>query len=91
MEDTRVNIGDELVKIKKISKTSYFFNKFIINPFWAGVTGFTLFFLFAIFLDFAVYIFDADQSITIDIYTVLIGLAGFLLAFGFSFLESTQK
>ena len=36
-------------------------------------------------------IFNPDHFLTIDIFTVLIGLAGFILAFGFSFLESTQK
>jgi uncharacterized membrane protein YczE len=66
-------------------------NQFILNPVLAGISGFTLFFLFAILLDFTVNLFNPDEILTVDIFTVLVGIAGFLLAFGFSFLESTQK
>ena len=91
MEDTRVNIEKKITSLKKVSKVSLFLNHFILNPFLAGISGFTVFFLFAILLDLIVNLFNPDKFLTIDIFTVLIGFAGFILAFGFSFLESTQK
>jgi hypothetical protein len=91
MDDTRVNIDRKIEGAKKLSKLGSILKLFVYNPFLAGISGFTLFFLFAIFLDFMVNLFVPDTFLTIDIYTVLIGFAGFILAFGFSFLESTQK
>ena len=91
MEETRIDIDKKVTHLKKESKVAYFLNHFILNPFLAGISGFTLFFLMAIILDFTFNIFNPDHFLTIDIFTVLIGLAGFILAFGFSFLESTQK
>ena len=91
MEETRVNIDKKIVPIKKESKIAFLMNQFVLHPFLAGISGFTVFFLFAIILDFIVNLFNPDKFLTIDIFTVLIGIAGFVLAFGFSFLESTQK
>ena len=91
MEETRLDINKKVNQLKKESRFSSLLNQFILHPFLAGVTGFTVFFLIAILLDFFVNLFNPDQFLTIDIFTVLIGLAGFALAFGFSFLESTQK
>ena len=91
MEDTRVESREKLERINKESKLINWVNKFLFNPFLAGITGFTLFFLLAILIDFFVNIFNPDKVLTIDIFTVLIGIAGFLLAFGFSVLESSQK
>lgn len=91
MEETRINIDKKVVKFKKESKLSYILNQFILNPFLAGISGFTLFFILALALDFFVNLFNPDKIFTVDIYTVLIGVAGFILAFGFSLLESSQK
>lgn len=91
MEETRVNIDKKITSLKKDTKLSLILNHFVLNPFLAGISGFTVFFLFAILLDFIVNLFTPDKLLTIDIFTVLIGFAGFILAFGFSFLESTQK
>ena len=91
MEETRVNITKKLTTYKKESKLAILMNQFILHPFLAGISGFTVFFLSAIFLDFIVNVFSSGEILTIDIFTVLIGLAGFILAFGFSLLESTQK
>ena len=91
MDNTRVNINDKVNGIKKESKLTLLLNQFILNPFLAGISGFTLFFLMALVLDISVNLFVPDQILTIDIFTVLIGVAGFILAFGFSLLESTQK
>ena len=91
MEETRINIDKKIAEYKKESKLSYVLNQFILNPFLAGISGFTLFFILAIILDFFVNLFNPDSFLTVDIFTVLIGLAGFILAFSFSFLESSQK
>lgn len=91
MEETRVNIEKKIVEFKKVSKFSYILNQFVLHPFLAGISGFTLFFILAIVLDFTVNLFNPDTFLTVDIFTVLIGIAGFILAFGLSFLESTQK
>lgn len=91
MEETRINIQDKVKSLKKESKFLIFIKLFFLNPLVAGISGFTLFFLFAVLLDFFVNLFVPDKLLTIDIYTVLIGFAGFILAFGFSLLESTQK
>ena len=91
MEDTRAEVSKKINSLKKESRFITLLNQFILNPFLAGISGFTLFFLLAIFLDFIVNIFNPDAYLTIDIFTVLIGIAGFILAFGFSFLESSQK
>jgi hypothetical protein len=91
MEETKVSINKEVVPLKKESRLTLIVSKFILNPFLAGISGFTVFFLFAILLDLMVNLFIPDKFLTIDIFTVLIGIAGFTLAFGFSFLESTQK
>ena len=91
MEETRLDIDKKVAELKKESRLSFFLNQFILNPFLAGISGFTLFFLLAILLDFIVNLFNPNNILTIDIFTVLVGIAGFILAFGFSFLESTQK
>jgi len=91
MENTRVNVDNKVTGIKKESKIAFLINQFILHPFLAGISGFTLFFLIALILDIAVNLFTTNQFLTIDIFTVLIGLAGFILAFGFSILESSQK
>lgn len=91
MENTRVNVENKVGRIKKESKLALLMNQFILHPFLAGISGFTLFFLMALVLDISVNLFIPGQFLTIDIFTVLIGLAGFILAFGFSILESTQK
>lgn len=91
MEETRVTITKKVTTYKKESKLAILMNQFILHPFLAGISGFTVFFLSAIFLDFIVNVFSSGEILTIDIFTVLIGLAGFILAFGFSLLESTQK
>ena len=88
MEDTKVEIKETL---KVDSKINHFVKQFLLNPFLAGISGFTVFFLFAILMDFIVNIPNPDRVLSIDILTVLIGFAGFLLAFGFSFLENTQN
>jgi len=91
MEETKVNIDKKLVSVQKESKISFLMKHFFLLPFLAGISGFTLFFLFAILLDFIVNLFTPGELLTVDIFTVIIGFAGFILAFGFSFLESTQK
>ncbi|MCW8848357.1 MAG: hypothetical protein OQJ81_00150 [Melioribacteraceae bacterium] len=91
MEETRVNIDKKIVEYRKVSRISHILNQFVLHPFLAGISGFTLFFILAIVLDFTVNLFNPDQFLTVDIFTVLIGIAGFILAFGLSFLESTQK
>lgn len=91
MEETRVNIDKKIVEYGKISRISHVLNQFVLHPLLAGVSGFTLFFILAIVLDFTVNLFNPDKFLTVDIFTVLIGIAGFILAFGLSFLESTQK
>lgn len=91
MEETKVNIEKTTTIIKKESKIGVVLNKFVLNPFLAGISGFTVFFLLAILLDFFVNLFIPNKLLSIDIFTVLIGVAGFILAFSFSFLESTQK
>ena len=91
MEESRVSVNKKVVEYKKISKFSYILNQFVLHPFLAGISGFTLFFILAIVLDFIVNLFNPDTFLTVDIFTVLIGIAGFILAFGLSFLESTQK
>jgi uncharacterized membrane protein len=91
MEDTRVSVNKKVVEYKKISRISNILNQFVLHPFLAGISGFTLFFILAIVLDFTVNLFNPDKFLTVDIYTVLIGIAGFILAFGLSFLESSQK
>jgi len=88
MEDTRAEIKEN---IKINSKINHFVNRFLLNPFLAAISGFTLFFLFAILIDFIVNIPNPDKVLSIDIFTVLIGVAGFLLAFGFSILENSQN
>ena len=85
MEETRVSVD------KKVSRFSYILNQFVLHPFLAGISGFTLFFILAIGLDFMVNLFNPETFLTVDIFTVLIGIAGFILAFVLSFLESTQK
>lgn len=91
MDETKVNIDKTTPVIKTESRTAEILNKFFLNPFLAGISGFTVFFLLAILLDIFVNLFIPNKLLSIDIFTVLIGAAGFLLAFGFSFLESTQK
>ena len=91
MEETRLGVNKKVTRIKKESKLSLLMNQFILHPFLAGISGFTLFFLIAILLDFLVNLFNPTVLLTVDILTVLVGIAGFILAFGFSFLESTQK
>lgn len=88
MEETRVEVKNN---VNEISKAAILFNKFIANPFWAGVSGFTLFFLFAIALDFIVNITDPEKTLTIDILTVFIGIIGFLLAFIYSALDKINQ
>jgi hypothetical protein len=91
MEETRLDIDKKVAELKKESRLSFLLNQFILHPFLAGISGFTLFFLLAILLDFIVNLFNPNDFLTIDIFTVLVGIAGFILAFGFSFLESAQK
>ena len=91
MDHTRIGVEDKITTLKKESKLSAIINQFILHPFLAGISGFTLFFILAFGLDFFVNLFSPDEILTIDIFTVLIGLAGFILAFGYSFLESHQK
>ncbi len=91
MEETRLDINKNVTELKSVSKLSFVLNQFVLHPFIAGISGFTLFFLIALSLDFIVNIFNPDAVLTIDIFTVLVGVAGFILAFGLSFLESTQK
>ena len=67
MDDTRVNIDRKIEGAKKISKVGSILKLFLFNPFLAGISGFTLFFLFAIILDFLVNLFITDTFITIDI------------------------
>lgn len=88
MEESKVEITSSL---KVESKAKTLLKQFFYNPFLAGISGFTLFFLFAILMDFTVNLFNPDRIISIDIFTVLIGAAGFILAFFFSFLENSQK
>ena len=91
MEETRVGVNKKVTPIKKESKFSILITQFVLHPFLAGISGFTIFFLFAILLDFLVNLFNPEVFLTVDILTVLVGIAGFILAFVFSFLESTQK
>ena len=91
MEETRVSVDKKIVEYKKVSRFSYILNQFVLHPFLAGISGFTLFFILAIGLDFMVNLFNPETFLTVDIFTVLIGIAGFILAFVLSFLESTQK
>ncbi len=88
MEETKIEIKET---IKTESKINYLLKQFIYNPFLAGISGFTSFFLFAILMDFIVNLANPDRIFSIDILTVLIGIAGFMLAFSFSFLENTQN
>lgn len=91
MKETRLSIDKKINAVENESKLSFLWRQFFLHPIVAGISGFTIFFLFSILLDFIANIFNPDKFLTIDIFTVLIGIAGFLLAFGFTFLESTQK
>ena len=91
MDETRLGVDKKVARIKKESKFSLLVTQFFLHPLLAGISGFTVFFLIAIFLDFIVNLFNPDVFLTVDILTVLVGIAGFILAFVFSFLESTQK
>ena len=91
MEETRLDVTKKVAQIKKESKISQIITQFVLHPFLAGISGFTLFFLFAILLEFLVNLFNPEVFLTVDIFTVLVGIAGFILAFVFSFLESAQK
>jgi hypothetical protein len=91
MEDTRIGVNKKVTQLKKESKISILVNQFVLHPLIAGISGFTLFFFIAILLDLVVNLINPNKFLTIDIFTVLVGIAGFILAFGFSFLESTQK
>lgn len=91
MDDSRIEINQEAKSLTKLARITYFIIKLFINPFVAGVTGFTLFFLIAILFDFVVNLFVPDKLLTIDIYTVLIGAVGFFLAFLYSLLDSIQN
>ena len=91
MEETRLGVNKKITQIKKESRLSLLMTQFVLHPFLAGITGFTLFFLIAIILDFLVNLFNPEVFLTVDIFTVLVGISGFILAFVFSFLESAQK
>ena len=54
MEETRLGVSKKVTEIKKESKLTSIMNQFILHPFLAGISGFTLFFLLAILLDFVV-------------------------------------
>ena len=91
MKDSNTELKSEITKTGKETKTTVVVKKFFVDHFIAGVSGFTVFFLFAIFIDFFSTLFDPNKSVNVDLFTISIGLAGFVLAFGFSFLENYKK
>lgn len=91
MPNRESDLKRNIAKSKEKTSFLFFIKKFLLNHFFYGIYGFTLFFLFSIFIDFFLSIFDPQKTFSIDLFTFLIGIAGFLLAFGFSFLDSFKK
>ncbi|MFZ1290523.1 MAG: hypothetical protein WAR79_10550 [Melioribacteraceae bacterium] len=85
--DLKQNISSSSEKTKTTSSIKSFF----LDHIFYGLYGFSLFFLFSVFIDFFLSIFEPQKTFSIDLFTILIGIAGFLLAFSFSFLESFKK
>lgn len=91
MEKSNTELKRNLAKAGKKSKSSVRIKKFFFDHFFVGIYGFAAFFLFTIFIDFFTSLFNPDKTVNIDLFTLLIGIAGFALAFSFSFLENYKK
>jgi ABC-type antimicrobial peptide transport system permease subunit len=91
MQETNSEIKQSATKSEKSVKISDVVRKFLLNHLFVGIIGFTLFFLFAVFIDFFLSLFDPQKNVSIDFFTLLIGLGGFLITFGFSYLENFKK
>lgn len=72
-------------------KTTNSLRSFLIDHLSYGLLGFSLFFLFALLIKFISFIFNSSVKFEINLLTILIGVAGFALAFGFSYLDSFKK
>jgi len=91
MQDTNTEFNKNISKSAKSVKTSSQIKNFILNHILVGVVGFAFFFLFTVFIDYFLSLFDPQKSAKIDLFTLLIGLAGFLISFGFSYLENFKN
>ncbi|MBK8943803.1 MAG: hypothetical protein IPM32_00900 [Ignavibacteriae bacterium] len=91
MQNRESDLKHNISKSKEKTGSLNSIKKFFLNHFFYGIYGFTLFFLFSIFIDFFLSLFDPQKSFSVNLFTLLIGIAGFLLAFGFSFLDSLKK
>ncbi len=91
MQDTNTELNNNISKSEKSVKISVQIKNFLLNHILVGILGFTFFFLFTVFIDYFLSLFDTQQSVKIDFFTILIGLAGFLISFGFSFLENFKN
>ena len=91
MQDTNTELNKNISKSEKNAKASVQIKNFILNHILVGVLGFAFFFLFTVFIDYFLSLFDPQKSTKIDLFTILIGLAGFLISFGFSFLENFKN
>ncbi len=91
MKNTNTKYKNKVDSSVQTKSAFGFARKFFIDHICVGVIGFALFFLFTIFIDFFSSLFETESTVNIDLFTILIGVAGFLLAFGFSFLENFKK
>lgn len=95
MENSKIHLKEgrkeTSLQGSKPNPFTYFYKKYFEKPFFAGISGFVLFFLFTTSIDFLVNIFNPGKSISIDTLTILIASTGFVLAFSFKLLEILKK
>lgn len=85
--DNNSSVSNQLEKFKVKNSIKVF----LFEHLSYGLLGFSLFFLFAIFIRLISYLFNSSVKFEINILTLIIGLAGFALAFGFSYIDSSKK
>ncbi|MBK7105792.1 MAG: hypothetical protein IPH62_10960 [Ignavibacteriae bacterium] len=91
MPNTKSDYKKTFSKQLEKSKPTNSIKKFFLNHIFYGLYGFSLFFLFSVFIDFFLSLFDPQKTFEINLFTISIGITGFILAFGFSFLETFRK
>lgn len=91
MTDSKSDYNKSISKSSEKSQSKNSVKKFFLDHIIYGLYGFSFFFLFSVLIDFFSSLFDPQKSIEINFFTIFIGIIGFILAFGFSFLDTFKK